>query len=82
MPRILPENTHAKIDRDKIKVLDIFNTIQEVGQIETDEMFGTFNMGVGFVIVVDEKDASQTLSILEDAYVIGKIITQDTGITL
>ena len=82
VPRILPKNTHAKIDRDKIKVLDIFKTIQSIGNIETDEMFGTFNMGVGFVIVVDKKDVDQTLSILDDGYVIGEIITQDTGITL
>ena len=82
LPRILPENTHAKIDTRKIKVLDIFHTIQDLGKIETEEMYGTFNMGVGFVIVVDPSDVEQTLEILEDAYVIGEIIKQEKGITL
>ncbi|HZJ87246.1 MAG TPA: AIR synthase-related protein, partial [Erysipelothrix sp.] len=82
VPRILPENTHAVIDKSKIDVLDVFHLIAKQGDIEMDEMYGTFNMGVGYVVVVDEKDVKKTLEIIEDAYVIGEIIHKEKGITL
>ena len=39
-------------------------------------------LGVGYVVVVDEKDVKKTLEIIEDAYVIGEIIHKEKGITL
>ena len=46
------------------------------------EMFGTFNMGVGMVVVVDEKDAEKVLSMLKDAYEIGEITENEEKINL
>ncbi len=82
LPRILPENTHAHVDTSKIAQPTIFKTIQELGNIETEEMFGTFNMGVGFVVVVDPKDVDKTLQVIKDAFVIGHITEGIKGITL
>ncbi len=82
IPRILPENVDAKIDMDSWEIPPIFKLIQQKGNIEDKEMFGTFNMGVGMMIVVGEKDAEQAVRILkeagEDAKVIGKIV-EGTG---
>lgn len=82
LPRILPENTHAHVDTTKITQPEIFNVIQKLGAIETEEMFGTFNMGVGFVIAVAKEDVDKTLEILEDAFVMGHIAEGEKGITL
>ena len=82
VPRILPEGTHAKINREVIKVPTIMRTLQELGNLEEMEMFGTFNMGIGFVVVVKEEDVDKTLSLLPDALIIGNIEEGEIGLTL
>ena len=47
--------------------------LEKRGNIDRLEMFGTFNMGVGMVIVVNEKHAEKVLDLLDDAYEIGEI---------
>lgn len=47
--------------------------LEKRGNIDRMEMFGTFNMGVGMVIVVDAKHAEKVLDLLDDAYEIGEI---------
>ena len=47
--------------------------LEKRGNIDRLEMFGTFNMGVGMVIVVNEKHAEKVLDLLDDAYIIGEI---------
>lgn len=77
IPRILPENLQASINKADIKILDIFKFLQAKG-VSEEEMFGTFNMGVGFIVVADKKDEAKIIEILtnfgEDAYVIGEIV--------
>ncbi len=78
IPRILPENADAKIDVGSWEIPPVFKLIRRKGNIEDKEMFGTFNMGVGMMIVVGGKDVEQAIQILkeagEDAKVIGKIV--------
>jgi len=74
VPRIIPENLCAKIDASKIKIPSIMLELEKRGNIDRMEMFGTFNMGVGMVIVVDEKHAEKVLNLLDDAYEIGEIV--------
>ena len=78
IPRCIPNGLCAEIEKNKIKILPIFNYIQKIGNIEERDMFNTFNMGVGMCIIVSKKDAEKTIEILnsckEDAYIIGKII--------
>jgi len=70
LPRVLPENLKAVIKKDAIKVLPIFEFLSKY--VDKDEMFRTFNMGVGMVWVVDESDVDEITS-KTDAYVIGHL---------
>lgn len=58
IPRILPEGTSVGITRDSWPVLPIFELMQRIGNIEDAEMFRTFNMGVGMVIVCAQTDVA------------------------
>jgi phosphoribosylformylglycinamidine cyclo-ligase len=78
-PRVLPENLEAVIYKDKIKVLPIFEYMSKY--VDEEEMFRTFNMGVGMILAVDEKDADEIIS-NSDAYVIGKIQQGKKGVKL
>jgi phosphoribosylformylglycinamidine cyclo-ligase len=57
IPRILPEGTGVNISRDAWPVLPIFKLMQEIGNVPEAEMYRTFNMGVGMVIVAAPQDA-------------------------
>ena len=57
-----------------LPVLPVFDWLQEKGNIEDKEMYRTFNMGMGMIVVVDEKDTEKALSILgSDAQIIGSV---------
>ncbi len=78
IPRMLPDGFRAVINRRQVDIPPIFNIIQRLGNIEIDEMYSTFNMGVGIVMAVDPKDVDSIIDFLrakdEAAYVIGEII--------
>ena len=86
IPRALPEGKTAKIRYEDVRVLPIFNLIQETGNIPTDHMYSTFNMGVGMVMIVSPEDAEKTIEILkaqgEDAYVLGSVVDGEEGVIL
>lgn len=65
LPRILPENVSALISRNQIEVLPIFKLLQKWGDVETDEMYRVFNMGVGMIVAVSSKEADAVLSDLK-----------------
>ena len=67
IPRVLPEDIAVSIDRGTWNELPIFGLIQKCGEIEDMEMFSTFNMGIGMMMFVDEKDADAVVSALKDA---------------
>lgn len=66
VPRMLPENTKAKIDLKDFEIPEIFKLIEEKGNIEREEMYNTFNMGIGFVFAVDEKDSNKVKEFFEN----------------
>ncbi len=78
IPRILPAGLGAEIDADSWETPPVFIYMQEKGNIEAREMFSTFNMGIGMMLVVDEADAKGVMKLLfskgEKPYIIGKII--------
>ncbi|MFP3036743.1 MAG: phosphoribosylformylglycinamidine cyclo-ligase [Arsenophonus sp. ER-LPS3-MAG3] len=78
IPRVLPVNTQAQIDSTSWQWPEIFNWLQRVGNIKTDEMYRTFNCGVGMLIILSSEevyDALQLLSELgEKVWKIGKIV--------
>ncbi|MBQ4052602.1 MAG: phosphoribosylformylglycinamidine cyclo-ligase [Clostridia bacterium] len=86
IPRSIPDGLGAKIQKDAVRVLPIFELIAKVGNIPERDMFNTFNMGVGMSVVVAPEDAERALQILkengEDAYVIGSIVESDDKIIL
>ncbi len=86
IPRILADDLRADITLGSWNIPAIFNYMMEKGQIELEEMFGTFNMGVGYIAVVSPEDVAQTLSILEahgeTVAIIGKIVSGDKGVVL
>jgi phosphoribosylformylglycinamidine cyclo-ligase len=67
LPRVLPHDVQAVIDRRSWEVPRLFRFIGETGHIADTEMFRTFNMGVGMVLVVDADAVSSVLSQLEAA---------------
>lgn len=86
IPRVLADNQNAKININEIETLPVFKLIQKCGNIERDEMFSAFNMGVGFMLFVKEDDVEKTLEILakngENAKLIGEVIEGEKGVTL
>ncbi len=79
LPRVLPEKMHAVIDSSKIKTLPIFDLIGE--HVAKEEMYRTFNMGVGMVLVVSPKNVDEVLE-KSDGYVIGELKLGEKGVTL
>ncbi|MEO2068606.1 MAG: phosphoribosylformylglycinamidine cyclo-ligase [Desulfurobacteriaceae bacterium] len=75
--RILPKNVDAVVKKGTWKVLPIFKFIQEKGNVEENEMFKTFNMGIGLCLVVSKENVDKAKEILEregeTVYVIGEI---------
>ena len=86
IPRSLPDGISAKIKKDDVRVLPIFELIQSTGKIPERDMFNTFNMGVGMCVVVDKADAEKAVEVLkangEDAYILGELIDSDEGVIL
>jgi len=72
VPRILPENCDAVIETKSWRVPRIFKILQENGNLDAAEMYQVFNMGIGMVAVVSERDAQRAASILR-AKQIGRI---------
>ncbi|PHS30074.1 MAG: phosphoribosylformylglycinamidine cyclo-ligase [Methylophaga sp.] len=66
IPRVLPDNVNAIIDAKSWTRPLIFDWLQEQGNVIDEEMYRTFNNGVGMVVVVAKEDAESTLSMLAD----------------
>lgn len=73
VPRIIPNGLCASISPDEIKIPAVMLELEKRGKIDRKEMFGTFNMGVGMVVVVDKQEEYEVLQLLPDAYTIGEI---------
>ena len=83
IPRSIPDGLCAKIKKDSVRVLPIFDLIAKTGEIPERDMFNTFNMGVGMSVVVSAEDAEKALAILkengEEAYIMGEIVSAASG---
>ncbi len=79
LPRVLPNGMRAKIKKDNIRVLPIFEFMSQY--VDSNEMFRTFNMGVGMILVVDKEDVESILA-NTDGYIIGEIVKGDKGVDL
>ena len=70
LPRCLPDGLAARLERKAWRVPPIFELIRKRGRIADDEMYGTFNMGIGMILVVDRRDVP------EGGMVIGEVVRQ------
>jgi len=81
IPRVLPDNSKAVIDGKSWQWPSIFNWLQEKGNIDTYEMYRTFNCGVGIIMVVPQSDLASALAQFEElgenAWHIGNIATRN-----
>jgi len=83
LPRVMPENVNAVIDSTSWQRPAVFDWLQQKGNIIDEEMYRTFNNGIGMVVCVAADDAAQTIEILksagEEATIIGKIEASDNS---
>ncbi|MCE5589819.1 phosphoribosylformylglycinamidine cyclo-ligase [Staphylococcus pseudintermedius] len=86
IPRALPEGKTAVVNTASFPTPPIFNWLQAQGNIDTDEMYHIFNMGIGFTLIVAPEDEVAVHEILKnanvDAYTIGHIAEEDSAIRL
>jgi phosphoribosylformylglycinamidine cyclo-ligase len=86
IPRTIPAGLKAEINLGSFPVLPVFKLMQRLGDIEDKEMYNTFNMGIGLVLVVDKNEVEQVMLSLsemkEAAYIIGKVTKGEGGIAL
>jgi phosphoribosylformylglycinamidine cyclo-ligase len=67
LPRVLPADTRAVIDGSSWATPPVFQWLQDKGQVEQNEMYRTFNCGIGMVLVVAEANVDEALTLLTDA---------------
>ncbi|MDG6777715.1 phosphoribosylformylglycinamidine cyclo-ligase [Thiomicrorhabdus sp. zzn3] len=77
LPRVMPQNTMAKIDTNSWQRPAVFDWLEKAGNVEYEEMHRTFNCGIGMVLVVDQNDQKKAIDLLtqagETVSVIGEI---------
>lgn len=74
VPRVVPKGLQARFDSKAWTVPGMFSWVQEAGDVSREDMFRTFNMGVGLVIVVAKEDVDKVLAANVNAAVIGDIV--------
>ena len=86
VPRRLPDFLKAFIKKGSWEVLPIFNLMQKKADIPERDMYNTFNMGIGMVVAVDEKDVDATIKAMkeagDEAFVVGYVEAGEKGVTL
>ncbi|MNE21610.1 Phosphoribosylformylglycinamidine cyclo-ligase [compost metagenome] len=85
IPRVLPDGVNVEVDYGSWPILPIFSLLQEKGNVSNRDMFTTFNMGIGLVIVVSKDQEEAALTALraagENPYVIGRVTAGDRIVT-
>mgnify|MGYP004503631801 FL=1 len=86
IPRALPDGVAAKISKNSYEVPAIFKLLQQTGNISEHDMYNTFNMGIGMMLVVDKADAAKAVEILrangENAFIIGETVASNEGVII
>lgn len=84
IPRMIPDGLCAKIYARNIPLPKIFSLLQKWGELDKKNMYETFNMGVGLVFVVDEKDTEKVREIIseDELLELGEIVENDEKIEL
>ena len=82
--RVLPENAKAIIRKNTAPKIPIFESIKKLGDIDDDEMFKTFNMGFGYLIVVPSEQTDTAIELLKDfdAFFAGEIVAGEKEVEI
>ena len=85
LPRVIPKGLGARIARNSWKVPEIFRIAQKAGGISDHEMYKTFNMGVGMVVILEKRYISSAQKVLKsfrlNSWAIGEIV-RSSGVTI
>ena len=86
VPRILPEGVSAEIDKNSYEVPKVFKVMQKRAEITDEQIYNTFNMGIGMMVCVAPQDVDAAIESLkatgEDVAIIGKIVAGDRKVIL
>lgn len=83
VPRVLKDDLSVEFDLSNFKIDPIFTKIQQWGNIDIDEMYHTFNMGIGMVVFVDKDDERKALELLgNDAVKVGQVVNGNKEIKI
>ncbi len=86
IPRMIPEGLRVRIVKGTWPVLPIFNLLRDLGDIRQEDIFNTFNMGIGMVLAVDADVADEVVNYLngngENTYIIGEVIKGQAGVEI
>jgi len=86
IPRMIPKGLIPYIDIKSIDTPPIFNIIRNMGNITIEEMYSTFNMGIGMVIAVSQNEVEDLLIALKNkgelAYIIGEVRKGEGGLKI
>lgn len=86
IPRMLTDGTHAVVKKDSYPIPPVFRMLAEDGDVAETAMYNTFNMGLGMIVAVDEKDVDATMQAIkaagEEPYVVGYVEAGDKGVTV
>jgi phosphoribosylformylglycinamidine cyclo-ligase len=84
LPRMLPENTGIQIINNSWVIPPIFQLLKEKGNLQFEEMYNIFNMGIGMALVVNQNEAEEVIRFFEEsgekAYRIGQV-TEQAGVS-
>ncbi|MFZ7121659.1 MAG: phosphoribosylformylglycinamidine cyclo-ligase [Eubacteriaceae bacterium] len=84
IPRMIPEGLSAKVYKKNIISLPIFEYLKKLGNLNDDEMYSTFNMGIGLVIAISSKDIDSVIETIknENPVIIGEVVEGKEGVIL
>ena len=86
VPRMLPEGIRARIEKDSYPIPPIFGMLQDNGQIKEENMYNTFNMGIGMVLAVAPEEVDAAIAAAEcageEAFRIGTLVEGEKGVEL
>jgi phosphoribosylformylglycinamidine cyclo-ligase len=82
IPRILPEGVGVEINRGRWTEPAIFGLMQRLGNVRDSEMFRTFNMGIGMIVVCSPEDKAELLGNISESREIGRIVSGNKDVTI
>jgi phosphoribosylformylglycinamidine cyclo-ligase len=85
IPRILPDDCSVEIQKGSWPILPVFDVMQSLGDVDEDEMFRTFNMGIGMTFIVNPDDigaVTDTLKDLTDVHEVGFVVSGEKHVSI